>query len=155
MHYLTYVHNLPLTLEAAWDFFSSPENLKTLTPEYLDFQITSQGYEEKMYPGQIISYTVKPMLKIPITWVTEITHVERLHYFIDEQRFGPYKFWHHEHRFSPIPNGVQMVDKIYYTVPFGMLGKALNALYIRRQIEGIFSYRKAKMSALFGTYKHP
>lgn len=152
MHYLTYVHNLPLTIEAAWDFFSSPTNLKTLTPEYLDFHITSQGAEEKIYPGQIISYTVKPLLKIPFTWVTEITHVEKLRYFIDEQRFGPYAFWHHEHRFMPIQNGVQMTDKIYYTVGFGPLGKALNKLYIQQQIETIFSFRKAKMISLFGSH---
>lgn len=152
MHHLTYVQNIPLSIQTAWDFFSSPTNLKILTPEHLDFRITSQVDGMKMYPGQIISYTIRPLLHIPIEWVTEITHVQDYTYFIDEQRFGPYKFWHHEHRFQAIPNGVQMTDTIYYTLPFGILGKALNALHVRSQIEEIFSYRKAKMHTLFGQY---
>lgn len=152
MHYLKYVHNLPLSMQECWEFFSSPANLKILTPEHLDFRITSQDSDKKMYPGQIISYTVRPMLHIPIEWVTEITHVEEQKYFIDEQRFGPYKFWHHEHRFEAIPDGVQMTDTIYYTLPFGILGKALNTLHVHGQIQEIFAYRKEKMHSLFGQY---
>ncbi len=151
MYNLNFSHKLPLSLEASWDFFSSPANLSTLTPEHLDFTITN-SFDKKMYPGQIISYTIRPVLRIPIQWVTEITHVEDLKYFIDEQRFGPYKFWHHEHRFNKIANGVEMTDTIYYKLPFGIVGNLLNAIKIGPDIQAIFAYRKAKMEKLFGLY---
>lgn len=153
MYCLKYSQKVPLSLEASWDFFSSPANLKTLTPEHLDFTITNVHDSKKMYPGQIITYTIKPLLGIKIEWVTEITHVEEFRYFIDEQRFGPYTFWHHEHRFNAIAHGVEMTDTIYYKPPFGILGKALNALKIQKDVEAIFAYRKAKMEKLFGIYQ--
>jgi ligand-binding SRPBCC domain-containing protein len=88
---------IPTNLEMIWDFISSPANLKEITPDYMGFDITSEGLPEKMYPGMMISYKVRPMLNIPLTWVTEITHVEHLKFFVDEQRVGPYRIWHHEH----------------------------------------------------------
>ena len=91
--------NLPITLEQAWDFFSDPKNLKTITPEYMGFDIIA-GADRLMYPGQIIEYRVSPLLGIKTKWVTEITHVVPNEYFVDEQRFGPYTLWHHKH-FSP------------------------------------------------------
>jgi ligand-binding SRPBCC domain-containing protein len=106
--------------------------------------------ESEMYPGQIITYTIKPVLGIPLEWVTEITHVDKYHYFIDEQRSGPYKIWHHEHRFMPIPKGVEMHDTIYYQLPFGPIGRLVNRLKVQRDIEAIFAFRETKMIELFG-----
>ncbi|MFM2212900.1 MAG: hypothetical protein RL427_163, partial [Bacteroidota bacterium] len=88
--------NLPISLEEAWAFLSDPKNLKTITPEYMGFK-TLSGDDRTMFPGQIIQYIVTPVLGIPMKWVTEITHVENLKYFVDEQRFGPYALWHHKH----------------------------------------------------------
>lgn len=152
MHILKYSQTLPLNLSACWDFFSSPANLKVLTPEHLDFNITNLNDSKKMYPGQIITYTIRPILNIPIEWVTEITQAQQPDYFIDEQRFGPYKFWYHEHRFNAIANGVEMIDTIYYQLPCGILGKILNSIKIKHDIECIFSYRKAKLEKMFGPY---
>ena len=152
MFTLKYRQRVPLSLEACWEFFSSPANLKTITPTHLDFKMKSASYEGKMYPGQLIAYTIRPVLNFPIEWVTEITHVEELTYFIDEQRFGPYKFWHHEHRFYAISGGVEMVDTISYKVPFGFLGKLLNHLKIKSDIEEIFAYRRTKLEEIFGIY---
>jgi ligand-binding SRPBCC domain-containing protein len=151
MYYLKYSQKLPLTLEACWNFFSSPANLRTLTPDYLNFKITSLE-SEIMYAGQIIVYDIHPILNLPIEWVTEISHVEKPYYFIDEQRFGPYKFWHHEHHFKPIVSGIEMMDIIYYQLPFGILGQALHAIKIKRDLENIFAYRRAKLEKLFGPY---
>ncbi|KAF3361694.1 hypothetical protein PHSC3_001817 [Chlamydiales bacterium STE3] len=105
-----------------------------------------------MYPGQIIAYTIRPLWQIPIEWVTEITQAQEPHYFIDEQRFGPYKFWHHEHRFYPIPNGVEIIDLIHYKLPFGPLGKAFHHFKVKKDLEQIFFYRKAFMEEKFGQY---
>jgi ligand-binding SRPBCC domain-containing protein len=152
---LKYLQKVPLSLEESWNFFSSPANLKILTPEHLGFEITNDLENRKMYAGQIIAYTIRPVLNFPIEWVTEITEVQEPHYFIDEQRFGPYKFWHHEHRFSQIPNGVEMVDSVYYKMPFGVLGKALHYLKVKKDLETIFSYRQKKLEQLFGPYIEP
>jgi len=137
-------------LEKSWEFFSSPLNLKILTPEYLSFEMRDPE-NCKMYAGQIISYTIRPFRFFPLEWVTEIAHVDEPHYFIDEQRFGPYTFWHHEHRFKAIPNGVDMV---HYKMPFWWLGKALHALKIKKDLEKIFSYRSEKLKQMFGPYKN-
>lgn len=150
LHYLTSSQQLPISLEQAWDFISSPKNLKTITPDYMGFEIKGFPPAEKMYPGMIISYTVKPIMKIPLNWVTEITHVKDLEYFVDEQRFGPYSFWHHKHFIKPIEGGVQMDDLVHYKLPFGPLGDLANTILVKKQLKEIFDYRFNKLEELFG-----
>lgn len=149
MHILHTVQKLPISIEEAWEFFSSPKNLKIITPPYMGFDITSGG-DEKMYAGQIITYIVKPILGIPIEWVTEITHVQEPYYFVDEQRFGPYSFWHHKHFFKPISGGIEMQDWVHYKIPFGIIGKSINQLYIKHKLKEIFDYRYQTLEKIFG-----
>ena len=82
----------------------------------MGFNIIS-GADRVMYPGQLIQYIVTPIMGIKAKWVTEITHVEHKKYFVDEQRFGPYAFWHHKHFIREVPGGVEMEDIIDYKVP--------------------------------------
>ena len=145
------VQHLPITLEQAWDFFSSPANLKEITPANLGFNIVSQHHGEKMYAGQIIEYTVKPVLGIPLYWMTEITHVEDKKYFVDEQRFGPYSMWHHQHHFKATANGVEMTDIVHYKLPFWFLGDIANMLFVKQQLKTIFDYRFKIVEKKFGT----
>lgn len=140
---------VPASIDAVWDFISSPANLKEITPDYMGFDITSENLPEKMYPGMIISYKVRPLLGIPMTWVTEITHVEEKKYFVDEQRVGPYSLWHHQHIIEPHENGVMMTDIVSYKPPLGFLGSIANVLLIRRQLEGIFAYREIALVKRF------
>jgi ligand-binding SRPBCC domain-containing protein len=133
---------VPATIDEVWDFISSPENLNEITPDYMGFDIASEDLPDKMYPGMIISYKVRPLLGIPMTWVTEITHVVEKKYFVDEQRIGPYALWHHQHFIVPHENGVMMRDIVSYKPPLGFLGSIANMLFIRRQLEGIFAYRE-------------
>lgn len=136
-------------LDTCWDFFSSPKNLKEITPDYMDFNIQN-NVEQKMYPGQIIEYRVKPVMGIPMKWVTEISHVEDKKFFVDEQRFGPYNLWHHKHFFEPHQEGVMMTDLVHYVLPFGFLGSIANTLFVKQQLKGIFDYRFKKVEELFG-----
>lgn len=138
-----------ITLEKAWDFFSSPANLKVITPDFMGFDIISKLHSEKMYAGQIIRYKVKPVAGIPMQWTTEITQVQKPNFFIDEQRQGPYKMWHHQHHFEEKDGGVLMTDIIHYWPPFGFLGNIANSLLIKKQLKGIFDYRKKKVEELF------
>jgi ligand-binding SRPBCC domain-containing protein len=147
MFTLETVQTLPISLEEAWDFFSSPGNLAKITPDYMGFKITS-GVPERMFPGQIISYQIGLLPGIKSSWVTEITHVRERQFFVDEQRFGPYAMWHHEHWFFPCEGGVRMVDRVSYKLPFGILGKCVSPV-IKKQLNRIFSYRIAKLEELF------
>ncbi len=143
------VQQLPVSLEVAWDFFSSPKNLQKITPDHLGFQIISKHHGEKMYSGQIIEYKVKPVLGIPLYWMTEITHVEDKKYFIDEQRFGPYSLWHHQHHFKENDKGVEMTDIVHYKLPLGFLGDIAHTLFVKNQLKQIFDYRYKVVEELF------
>jgi len=138
---------LTISLAEAWDFFSSPGNLSKITPDHMGFIITS-GTPEKMYPGQIITYKVAPFPGLKTNWVTEITHVTDQSFFVDEQRFGPYRMWHHEHHFEVQRNGVLMTDRVSYKLPFGIFGRIAHALFVRRQLKQIFEFRIVAMEKL-------
>ena len=144
--------NLPISVDEAWGFLSSPANLKTITPDYMSFDILS-GADRPMFPGQIIQYIVTPVMGIKTKWVTEITHVRDKEYFVDEQRFGPYALWHHKHFIKKIDGGVEMEDIIDYKVPFGILGRMVHPFMVKPKLEEIFAYRQKKLVELFGEYK--
>lgn len=143
--------NLPITIDQAWDFLSSPKNLKTITPDYMGFNILS-GADRPMFPGQIIQYIVTPVLGIKTKWVTEITHVRDKEYFVDEQRFGPYSLWHHKHFIKEIEGGIEMEDIIDYKVPMGIIGQLFHPIVVKPKLEEIFNYRTKKLEELFGKY---
>jgi ligand-binding SRPBCC domain-containing protein len=139
---------LPISLDEAWHFFSSPSNLNLITPPDLDFRILDT-LPDHVYQGLMIRYKIKPMLNIPLDWVTEITVVKEMEYFVDEQRKGPYRIWHHEHHFRAVDGGVLMTDKLYYDIGMSFIGSIAGALWVDKQVEKIFTYRKAKLNELF------
>jgi len=145
--------NIPTSIDDIWDFISSPQNLKNITPEYMDFKITSENLSEIMHTGMIIKYKVSPLLGIKLNWVTEITHLNEKKYFVDEQRFGPYKFWHHQHILKIIDNGIEMTDIIHYKIPLGFIGDILNKFFINKQLKEIFDFRHKKIEEKFGVYQ--
>ncbi len=150
---LNFKQQIPVSLQQAWDFFSSPLNLAQITPTEMAFEVTSDlDPQQKMYTGMIITYKVSPLWGIKLNWVTEITHVEENNYFIDQQRFGPYRFWHHQHHFKAIETGVEMTDLLTYGLPMGFLGQSLNHLLIAGKLRDIFSYREKKITEIFGAY---
>jgi ligand-binding SRPBCC domain-containing protein len=149
LHTLEQEQTLPISLDEAWDFFSSPANLDAITPDDLGFHITSP-LAGKMFDGQIITYRVRIAPLVHVTWVTEIKCVEESCAFVDEQRFGPYKFWHHRHEFEAVPGGVLMRDKVHYALPFGPFGAIAHALFVRRKLERIFGFRKKLLADRFG-----
>ena len=152
MYQLKLKQIIPTDLETCWDFFSSPKNLKTITPDYMGFKVLVE-IPEKMYAGLMIEYEVKPLLGIPMKWITEITHVDHLKFFVDEQRKGPYKIWHHEHHFKQVENGIEMTDIVTYELPCGILGKIANPLIVENKIKQIFDYRFKKVEEIFGKPK--
>jgi len=146
---LTVTQDVRISLPEAWHFFSSPSNLSKITPVHMGFEITSD-VSGIMYQGQIISYKVSPLPGFKTHWVTEITHVSEGKFFVDEQRFGPYRMWHHEHHFEVQDKGVLMTDRVSYKLPFGFLGRFAHFLFVRKQLEQIFIYREKCLDQMFG-----
>ena len=141
---------IPITIEKAWGFFSNPNNLIKITPNHMNFKFL-EDVEDFIYPGQIIKYNVRPVLNIKMSWVTEISHVEQNKFFVDEQRFGPYKFWHHKHIFTELDNGCKITDIIDYGLPFGLVGEFFHPIFIKPKLEEIFIYRNKRIKDLFGS----
>lgn len=137
-----------ISLSEAWSFFSLPGNLSKITPPEMGFKITS-GPSAKMYNGQIITYEVSPFPGVKTNWVTEITHVSEGSFFIDEQRFGPYRMWHHEHHFEARGEGVLMTDRVSYKLPLGIFGRIAHYLFVRKQLNQIFSFREERLDEIF------
>lgn len=152
IYQLIKTQKLPSTITEIWDFISAPINLKEITPEHMGFIVTSNTGTEKMYPGMIITYKVSPLLGIKLNWMTEITHVRDYEYFVDEQRAGPYKLWHHQHKIEPIEGGVLMTDIVTYKPTLGLLGAIANSLLIKKQLQQIFDYRTIALEKRFGRY---
>jgi ligand-binding SRPBCC domain-containing protein len=150
VYHLHQAQFLPLTLNEAWTFFSSPQNLVKITPPNMDFKILHiSGNGSGMYPGQIISYKIKFLPFIYFRWVTEIKHVHPNKYFVDDQVFGPYALWHHQHHFKEVSGGVEMTDEITYAVPFGFIGRLANFLFVKNQLREIFQFRKITLDKMF------
>ena len=153
IHTVKYEQFVPVDLATAWDFFSSPKNLAKITPQHMGFQITNKYEVGKMYPGMLITYKVSPLLGIKLDWCTEITHVKDQVYFVDEQRFGPYIMWHHQHHFTAVQGGVKMEDIVHYKIPLGFLGDIAQVILVKKQLQGIFDFRFKAVEQKWGAYK--
>lgn len=143
---------LPISQDEAWDFIANPKNLEIITPKSMGFR-TISGDEREMFAGQIIHYKITPLFGISMEWVTEITHVHDKKFFVDEQRFGPYAFWHHKHFIKPIPGGVEMEDIVHYKLPMGLLGRMAHPFLVKPKLDEIFAFRRNKLIELFGEFK--
>ncbi|NJN28924.1 MAG: SRPBCC family protein [Cyclobacteriaceae bacterium] len=150
---LTRTQFLPISQVEAWDFFSTPKNLSKITPERMGFEILYTSGGEKAYAGQIIRYKVSVPPGINVHWVTEITQVKEGVHFIDEQRFGPYKFWHHQHHFKEVSGGVEMTDEVNYAIPFGIFGRLAHAVFVGGEVKRIFDHRYLVLEKYFSKEK--
>ncbi len=148
IHVLESSQIIPITTERAWDFFSDPRNLEKITPPELDFTILTE-LPERVHPGMMIEYRIRPLLGIPVRWLTEITHVEEGKLFVDEQRIGPYRIWHHEHHFKPLDDErIEVTDRVTYVLPFGLLGDLVHAFLVKPQLAKIFAFREKAVARL-------
>jgi ligand-binding SRPBCC domain-containing protein len=149
IYHLKRTQILPITLQQAWDFFSSPNNLSLITPPHMKFKVLYMSGGNKMYAGQIIRYKVNVLPWVRLNWMTEITQVHEPYHFIDEQRFGPYALWHHQHHFREVEGGVEMTDELNYAIPFGFIGWLANAIFVAREVNAIFDFRYKVLEKFF------
>ena len=141
---------LHVSLDDVWSFFTDPDNLQKLTPPKMRMEVIGK-HPSELYAGMVATYKVRPIFKLPITWVTEITHVLPKEYFVDEQRFGPFKFWHQEHRFKQTEEGVEITDLVHYAMPFSVIGKLVHAQVVRPKLQAMFAYRQKQLKFLFSS----
>lgn len=150
VHSLTYQQNIPADGDAVWSFFSDARNLPAITPSYMNFRILNEETLGEIYPGMVIRYKVSPVMKVPLFWMTEITAVRRYRLFVDVQRRGPYKMWHHQHLFEETDAGVCMTDIVHYELPLGPLGSVAHQLFVKKQLREVFDFRRNKVDEIFG-----
>ncbi len=149
IHVLQSSQILHASIDQAWDFFSDPKNLARITPPELDFTVLTD-LPARIHAGMMIEYRVRPLLGIPVRWLTEITHVETGQFFVDEQRIGPYRIWHHEHHFKALDSGrIEMMDKVTYVLPFGLLGNLIHPFLVKPQLAKIFAFREKAVNEIF------
>jgi len=140
---------LPISMEKAWDFFSSAENLAVITPPEMQFNILTKLDGSEIYEGMLIEYKLKPLLGITVRWKTEICKVDKPIMFTDRQLKGPYKLWEHTHTFIKKENGILMKDQVKYELPFGVIGRIMHSIVVRKKIENIFKYREKVLKKIF------
>ncbi len=153
IHHIERRQVIPVPLAEAWDYFATPRNLEEMTPPSLSFRIRWGG-DEPMHAGQLIGYRVKVAPFIWVDWLTEITVVEPGRTFVDEQRRGPYRLWHHLHRFTAVDGGTECLDRVTYELPCGPLGAVMHAAWIGRQLAHIFDFRAAHLARRLGPPPH-
>ena len=147
------LHNqqfLPMSLRDAWIFFSNPQNLQKITPEELDFRMTSPD-EGKVYLGKIINYRIRLNRVFKMNWVTEITGMIHEDYFVDEQSFGPYKMWHHRHTFEEVEGGVLITDTVHFKIPFSLIAPLAYRFFVKQNLKQIFNYRTEKLNEIIAS----
>ena len=149
VHSLSQKQVVPISIQKAWEFFSSPRNLEKMTPPKMGFKIVSLP-SEILYEGEIIQYSVKAMPGIWLPWVSEIKSVKEGESFVDDQVSGPFKFWHHRHSFQEVEGGTLVEDLIHYSVGFGVFGEIARALVVKKQLENMFSHRRTVLEEKFG-----
>lgn len=155
VYHIKRVQKLPISQTDAWNFFSSPANLQTITPPKMKFNIVSISGGQKMYAGQMIRYRIRIFPLWTVDWVTEITHIEEPFFFVDDQVAGPYSLWHHQHRFTAVDGGVEMTDEIHYAIPYGIIGRLAHWLFVGRQVNAIFDFRYETLKQFFPDAVHP
>ena len=140
---------VPQPLDEVFKFFSKAENLELLTPKWLNFHILSVA-PTPVQKGTLIRYSLRYRI-FPISWTTEIIEWNPPHRFVDVQLKGPYKLWHHEHRFIAEGSGTRIADEVQYLLPFGIFGSIAHALKVKKDVETIFAYRTEAVKRLFGS----
>jgi ligand-binding SRPBCC domain-containing protein len=152
IYHLSQKQKLPITHDVAWAFFSNPINLVQLTPP--EIKMIDETFEpaRRIYAGMIQIFKVRLLGVIPYRWVAEITHLEAPYAFVDEQKVGPFAFWHHRHCLVPIEGGVEVMDSVHYAMPFGFIGSLIHHFVVQKQLQAMFHYRAKMLAEFFGEF---
>lgn len=144
---------IELPIEVTFELFGDALNLERITPPWLGFRVvTPQPIE--MGEGTLLEYRLR-LHGIPVRWHTRISSWDPPHRFVDEQISGPYALWHHTHTFEPDGEATVIRDRVRYRIGFGPLGAVALALFVRRDVERIFDFRREAMLGLIAERLRP
>ncbi len=143
-----YTQTLPTSLDESWIFFCDPANLARITPPAMKFRLTCSPPKD-LHAGMILTYSLRPLFGIKVDWTTEITHMQKPFFFVDEQRIGPYRFWHHQHHFREVDGGVEMHDLVHYLLPHMQFTALVNRCLVMPRLKRIFDYRRKTLQEIF------
>jgi ligand-binding SRPBCC domain-containing protein len=141
---------LPRTsLDEVWEFLANPRTVAAVSPPDLGLRVTSEP-PVRVYPGLIVTYDLEVLPRVRWHWVTEVTHIREGRLLVDEQRFGPFRMWHHEHHLAAHDGGVEVRDLITYALPLGPLGVLADLVLVSHRLERTFAFRRRVLAQRFG-----
>lgn len=149
VHRLTATQVVSAPIGDVWAFFVDPANLAAVTPPWLRLRFTSTP-PERVYAGLVVTCEVRPFLGLPLAWATEITHVVEGKRFIDDQRVGPYRLWHHQHELREVAGGTEIRDTVHYVLPLGAIGDVIAKVLVGPRLAAIFEFRRGVLREGFG-----
>ena len=147
-HRLTTELRVAAPLVEVFEFFSNAHNLEQITPPWVRFEVLTPSPIE-MRVGTLIDYRLR-IRGLPVRWQSEISAWQPPYRFVDEQRRGPYRLWHHEHTFEVVAGGTAIRDVVDYRGPGWLVEPLLNRLFIRPDVDRIFAYRHQQLVARYG-----
>ena len=134
-------------LPEVFQFFSRAENLEQITPPWLSFSILGRQ-PSRVEAGTVIPYRLR-LHRLPMIWVSQIEEFEQDRLFVDRQLIGPYRLWLHRHEFDTAAGEQTLIrDQVRYELPFGSVGRVAERLFVRRDLERIFAYRRETIERL-------
>jgi hypothetical protein len=148
VHRLNREQHLGRPLDEVFAFFAEARNLERITPSWLRFEVRSAEPIE-MEAGALIDYRLR-VHGVPLGWTSQIEVWEPGRQFVDRQLRGPYRLWHHRHRFEAVQGGTRITDEVHYAVPFGIVGELVHPLFVRRDLERVFDHRQVAVRELLG-----
>jgi hypothetical protein len=147
VYHFTRRQRIARSRDEVFGFFENPLNLEAVTPAFLRFK-TLTPPPIQMAVGALIDYELR-LYGVPIRWRTRIDEFDPPRRFVDTQRRGPYRRWHHAHEFVEVDDGTLMIDRVEYELPLGPLGSLANTLFVRRSLKQIFDYRRDGVDQMF------
>jgi len=149
IYHLHFKQELRLSMQEAWDFFSSPFFLNEITPSFFHVDITSP-VPSKIYAGLMIRYRMKAVFGLPMSWLSEVSQCEEPKRFVYQQAVGPFKFWSHEVALTASERGILVEDVVFYAMPLGWLGTFFHFLLIGGKLQQIFMTRAQRLETRWG-----
>lgn len=141
---------LPRPRHEVFEFFCDAFQLEALTPPWLNFSVLTPA-PIPMSAGTLIDYRLG-VHGLPLKWQSRIEVWEPPLRFVDVQVRGPYRRWHHEHRFEELDDGTLCRDVVHYSVPGGRL---VEKCLVRPDLVRIFRFRQARLRELFASTLSP
>lgn len=140
-----YRSEFPASSKEVFDWHKIQSAFERLSPPWDEVKIVERSNSIEKGARTIIDVRIWPIWK---RWIAEHTDYTEGVSFTDTQITGPFAYWQHQHRVSPLtPNTSTLTDHIEYTLPLGILGRIFGGAMIKQKLQKMFRYRHEIMRA--------